>query len=98
MEFSGLSTYRSEGRGVNQTDNMVRVTVFATRNEWRRILSAVQNIERRKTVAPKRAVQQRKGKSLLCGYTGGCILRYKGKCTKSPGEVICGHRKPSPVA
>ena len=61
MEFSGLSTYRSEGLGVNQTDNMVRVTVFATRNEWRRMLSAVQNIERRKTVAAKPAVQQPQG-------------------------------------
>ena len=60
--------------------------------------SFLKEIERRKTVAAKPAVQQRKGKSLLCGYTGGCILRYKGKCTKSPGEVICGHRKPSPVA
>ena len=63
-----------------------------------KICAALNFKEAGRTVRAKRPVQQRKGKSLLCGYTGGCILRYKGKCTKSPGEVICGHRKPSPVA
>ena len=55
---------------------------------WQKNVGALKIKESRPTVRAKRAVQQRKGKSLLCGYTGGCILRYKGKCTKSPGEVI----------
>ena len=97
MKFSGMSTYRSEGLGVNKTDNMVRVTVFATRNEWRRMLSAVQNIERRKTVRRKPPVQQRKVD--ICND-----LRRRGLCL--PGLkrrirqcVVCPEVcKRSPVA
>ena len=36
MKVSKFTTYRSEGRGINQTDNCVRVTIDCSVNEFNR--------------------------------------------------------------
>jgi hypothetical protein len=62
MSTISKDTYRSAGKGVNYTDDMVRVTITLTQREFKRIehrlKAALKLSESRPTVRAKHPVQQ----------------------------------------
>jgi len=46
MKVTNFTTYRSEGRGVNQTDDRVRVTIDCSVNEFNRYFRNDTNLRR----------------------------------------------------
>jgi hypothetical protein len=49
MDVLKYDTYRSEGLGVNMTDNMVRATITVTSKEWAIINATLKPVESRES-------------------------------------------------
>ena len=64
MTTVSKNTYRSAGKGVNCTDDMVRVTITLTLREFRRIEARLEAVLKLSEVPMARRVQPQKGKSM----------------------------------
>ena len=103
MSTISKDTYRSAGKGVNCTDDMVRVTINLTRKEFNRIEhrleAALKSSESRPTVRAKRPAQQRKADKPLCGQFAKCKshseMAYCGGVGSGAVSQFGCYRKPA---
>ena len=92
MSTISKDTYRSAGKGVNCTDDMVRVTINLTRKEFNRIEhrleAALKSSESRPTVKGSSPAQQRKAAICQgCCGTGRANVEHDNgkKCSYCSG-------------